>query len=152
MPTWSNQVTFVVFMDLSSHIEKFIFNLFVRYSSLKNPAFWLALRFLGHNWRTRFFPKVKGLLTLPCWSQKVYISELIRFLLKAEKTHFVETFCALRAHLNFYSKTRIFQLSYFRMSKWQYRDVALQTDGKVNKTKFMEHFSQGGCWTIIRTT
>ena len=69
--------------DLSSHIQKFNFNLFVRYSSLKNPAFWLALRFLGHNWRTRFFPKVKGLLTLPCWSQKVYISELIRFLLKA---------------------------------------------------------------------
>ena len=30
-------------------------NLFVGYSSLKNPAFWLALRFLDHNSRTRSF-------------------------------------------------------------------------------------------------
>ena len=28
-------------------------NFFVRYSSLKNPAFWLAMRFLD-NWRSRF--------------------------------------------------------------------------------------------------
>ena len=46
------------------------FNLFVRCSSLKNPAFWLALRFLDHNSRTRFFPnmlflqKVKRPLTI----------------------------------------------------------------------------------------
>ena len=45
---------------------------FLRYSSVKTPAFWLPLRFLDHNSRTRFFPnmlflqKVKGPLTLPC--------------------------------------------------------------------------------------
>ena len=33
-------------------------NLFVRYSSLKNPGFWLALRFLNHKSRTRFFPNM----------------------------------------------------------------------------------------------
>ena len=38
----------------SSHLK-----LFVRYSSLlKNPAFWLALRFFDHNWRTRFLPNM----------------------------------------------------------------------------------------------
>ena len=31
-------------------------NLFVRYCSLKNPAFWLVLRFLAHNSRMTFFP------------------------------------------------------------------------------------------------
>ena len=33
-------------------------NLFVRYCTLKNTAFWLVLRFLAHNSRTRFFPNV----------------------------------------------------------------------------------------------
>ena len=55
------------------------FNLFVRYSSLKNPAFWLALRFLDHSSRTRFLPnmlllqKVKRPLVFPCLSKKAYI-------------------------------------------------------------------------------
>ena len=57
-------------------------------SSLKNPAFWLALRFLGHNSRPKFFSsllileKVKRPLPLPWWIKKTYISEWIRFLLK----------------------------------------------------------------------
>ena len=42
----------------SSHIQKFNFNLFFVYSSLKNPAFLLALRILDHNSRTRFFPNM----------------------------------------------------------------------------------------------
>ena len=54
-------------------------NVFVRYSSLKNPAFWLALRFLGHHSRTRFFPKHEKPLTLSYRSKKAYISEWIRF-------------------------------------------------------------------------
>ena len=54
-------------------------NLFVRYSSLKNPAFWLVQRFLDHNSRTRFFPKILFLqkvkipLTLSYWSKKAHI-------------------------------------------------------------------------------
>ena len=32
-------------------------NLLVRYFSLKNPAFWLTLKFLDHNSRIRFYPK-----------------------------------------------------------------------------------------------
>ena len=57
-------------------------NLFVRYSSLKNPAFWLVQRFLDHNWRTRFLPnilfleKVKIPLTLSyctLWVDSLFI-------------------------------------------------------------------------------
>ena len=63
-------------------------NFTLRYSSLKSPAFWLDLRFLNHNSRTRLFPNmlflqiVKRLLTLSRWTKKIYISEWIRFLLK----------------------------------------------------------------------
>ena len=56
-------------------------NLFLRYSSLKNPAFRLALRFLNHNSKTRFFQNmlflqnVKRPLTLSCWSKThIYLS------------------------------------------------------------------------------
>ena len=55
-------------------------NLFLRYSSLKNPAFCLALRFFNHNSRTRFFPnmlflrEVKRSLKLSYWGKKsIYI-------------------------------------------------------------------------------
>ena len=54
-------------------------NLFMSYSSLKNLAFWLVLRFLSHNWRVRvspnilFLEKVKIALTLSYWSKKGYI-------------------------------------------------------------------------------
>ena len=49
---------------------------FVRYSILKNPAFWLISRFLDHYSRTRFFPnmwflqKVRILAVLSCSSKK----------------------------------------------------------------------------------
>ena len=32
------------------------------------------------------------------------------------------------------------------------RDLALQTDGKTNKAKFIGHFFKGGCPTSCRTT
>ena len=72
----------VTFRILTSYL-----NLFVRYSSLKNSALWLALRFSDHNSRTRFLSnmlflqKVRRPLTL-VWSKKVYIHEDIRLLLK----------------------------------------------------------------------
>ena len=47
-------------------------NLFVRYSSLKNPAFWLVQRFLDHNSRNRFFPEYHK-------QKSIYISKWIRF-------------------------------------------------------------------------
>ena len=79
------------FMDLYSYpkISFSFLNLFVKYSSLKNPAFWLVLRFLDHNWKTRFFSnimfleKVKRPLTFSCWSKKSYISEGIKFFVKS---------------------------------------------------------------------
>ena len=52
-------------------------NLFVRYCSLKNIAFWFVLRFLDCNSRTRsflnmlFLPKVERPLPLSYWSIKV---------------------------------------------------------------------------------
>ena len=55
-------------------------NSFMRYCSLKNPAFWFALTFLDHNSRTTFFPntlflqKVKRRLTLSYWSKKEYLN------------------------------------------------------------------------------
>ena len=55
-------------------------NSFMRFCSLKNPAFWFALTFLDHNSRTKFFPntlflqKVKRSLTLSCWSKKEYLN------------------------------------------------------------------------------
>ena len=97
-------------------------DLFERYSSLKNPTFWLALRFLDHNARTRFFPnilflqKVKGPLTLSCWSKKSYIIWVDMIF---AKNLIFGTFWALWAHLNFYySKTRICHFSYFPMSNF----------------------------------
>ena len=99
----------------TSHLK-----LLVRYSSLlKNPAFWLALRFFNHNWRTRFLPnmlflqKVKKPLIISCWSEKACISEWIKFLLKPS---FFRTFRALWVHLNFFSKKGIRYFSYFTMS------------------------------------
>ena len=59
-------------------------NLFLRYSSLKNTAFWLVQRFLDHNWRTRFLPnilfleKVKTPLALSYWSKKRIIGSSYR--------------------------------------------------------------------------
>ena len=67
----------------------YLFKLFERYSSLKNPPFWLALRFSDHNSWTKFFPnmlflkKVKRPLTLLCWSKKAYIFQRVRLLLKS---------------------------------------------------------------------
>ena len=52
-------------------------NLFVRYCSLKDPAFWIVLRFMDHNSRTRFslnmsfLQKVKRSLPLSYWSKKI---------------------------------------------------------------------------------
>ena len=103
-------------------------NLFVRYSSLMNPAFWLALRFLDHNSRNRFFPnvlflqKVRRPLKLSYW-----------------------------AHLNFFTKTGIRHFSNFMMSSfiekieknWWSWDLALQTNGKMRKPKFIGHFLVG---------
>ena len=66
------------------------FYLFVQYCSLKNPAFWLFLRFLDHNWRARLFPntlflwKVKGSL------KQKSISEWIRFFVKTLNILFLE--------------------------------------------------------------
>ena len=92
-------------------------NLFARYSSLKNPAFWLVLTFLDHNSRTKFFPnnlllqKVKRSLTLSYWSKTAYASEWIRSFYNP-KNVFFWTFWSLWAHLNFFFKNQGLPLSF----------------------------------------
>ena len=68
---------------------------FVRYFGLKNPAFWLVLRFLDHNLRNQIFPrhlvllKVRRALELSYSNEKKYnIYEWIRFLWNPPKPHF----------------------------------------------------------------
>ena len=77
----TNICSFHGFLVTSRNSTSYL-NLFLRYSSLKNPASWLALRLFNYNARTRFFPNilflwnVKRSLTLSCWNRNacIYIS------------------------------------------------------------------------------
>ena len=97
-------------------------NLLLGYSKLKNPAFWLALRFLDHNSRTRFFPtmlfleKVKKPLTLLCWGKKNIYIWVDKIFAKTLKT-FLGLLEPSEPIWNFL-KNRYPSLSYFTMSNF----------------------------------
>ena len=128
-------------------------NLFLRYSCLKNPAFYLALRFLDHKSRTTFFSnmlflqKIKRLLTLSYWRKKC-ISEWIGFFAKALKGSYLGLFDASESIWTFFQKLRsatflIFWCLTLWKNNWKNlwsRDLAFQTDGKTKKVKFLRYF------------
>ena len=110
-------------MDLSSQIQKFNFNLFVRYSSLENPAFWLALRFLDHNSRIRFFwnmlflQNVKTIDT-PVLKQKRLYIWVDKIFAKILKISFCGDFLCPLSPSELLLKNQIWHFSYFRMPKF----------------------------------
>ena len=109
----TNQYLLLYGLPVTSKNSTSYLNLFVRYSSLENLAFWLALRFLNHNSRIRFFQNMLFL--------KKVKKPIDTFVLEQKKNHIClsgydfcqypknlifGTFWALLAHPNFYSKTR----------------------------------------------
>ena len=127
-------------------------NLFLRYSNLKNPAFWLSLKFLDHNSRNRLFPsmlsfqKVKNhwhfhdeAKNINIWLDKIFAKTL--------KTSFLWLFEPTES-MNFFSKTGPVTFLLYDVllhgkiseKNWWFRDLLLQTDKKIDKFKFIGHF------------
>ena len=98
----------------------------MRYSSLKNLALRLALRFLDHNPRTRFFQNMLFLRKVKenwhfCVKAKNDIYPCGKDFSKTLKASFLGFFWALWAPLNFNSKTRICHFFYFPMPKTSWK-------------------------------
>ena len=107
----------VTFKNSASYLK-----LLVRYSSLKNLAFWLVKRFLDHNSRTRYFSQTFCFCRkLKYHKQKsMYIyththshTQVDKIFLHPKKLIF-GTFWALQFHGNFFA--RVCYFSYFAMS------------------------------------
>lgn len=157
----------IKYSNSASHL-----NLFVRYCSWKNPAFWSVQRFLGSNSRTTFLPrmlflqKVRRALVL-WYSIKKVLIWLDYIFIKSSKTPFLGCFWTFRVLLtrqDFFSKNWI--VTFFTL--WipnfmqkkirkklisQFWDLALQTDRRTgewtNRIKFMGHFCQRRCPTEL---
>ena len=120
----------------------------MRYCSLKNPAFWLVLRFFYHNSKTRFLPnisllqKVERSFALSCWRKNAYMNGI--FFPQKLKNVLFRTFSAIFIHFRdflspqspsevFLQNLTFLNLQYLtswkkiRKSCWS-GDLALQTE------------------------
>ena len=136
-------------------------NLLLRHSSLKNPAFWLALRFLNHkpdfSQTCCFCKRSKDHWHFHDEAKNIYIW-VDKIFTKTPKPYFWK-FWALGVHERFF-KNQYPSLYYFMRSNfmiknqkknWWWRDLVLQTDEKIDKAKFIGHFCYDGCPTSFRT-
>ena len=129
----------------------------MKYPSLKNPTFWLFLRFLDHNSRIRFYPKhvvfVKTWKTIDTFILKqksiyIWVDKVFARILKTsfvglfEPSELISTFFQTPGFVTFLTLWCL--TSWKKMGKnWWSKDLTLQTDGKTNKAKFIGHFLLG---------
>ena len=123
----------IKYSNSASHL-----NLFVRYCSWKNPAFWLVQRFLGSNSRTTFLPrmlflqKVRRALVL-WYSIKKVLIWLDYIFIKSSKTPFLGCFWTFRVLLtrqDFFSKNWI--VTFFTL--WISNFMQKRNQKKTNKS------------------
>ena len=85
--------------------------LFVRYSRLKNPAFWLVQRFLDYNSRNRFFPTFCFWRKLKYYNQKsIYTYIKVDKILHTLKTSFLGLFERPKSIWTFFKGLSLFLL------------------------------------------
>ena len=138
-------------------------NLFGKYCSLTNSAFWLVLMFLNDNSRTRFFPnmlplkKFKRILTLSYLESKKSISD--KTFTKTRKTPFLGFLSPSSISELFFKNLDpsfflIYDVYFYGKSRknWWSGDPALQADGKIDKSQIYGHFCESGYLTSFCIT
>ena len=114
---------------------------FVRYCSLKNPAFWFVFRFLDHNSRTRFLQTCCFCKKSKKHCKKSYLNgqeNLTLGLFKPSKPSRSEVFFHKLGSNFSYFMIRNFMGKENRKNWWS-GDLALQTNGKTDKAKLIGH-------------